>query len=74
MFDLSFYEMIKWALNVNEYSNDLKHKGKSARRIALEDVKYNDFMLLVLVLCMEDENTLINLSIYVEDFLEYFIK
>lgn len=74
MFDLSFYNLIKWALNLNKDSDDYKHKAKCAKSVCLQDVKYNRFMILVLELNLKNKNNLETLSIYVEDFLEYFMK
>ena len=69
MFDLSFYELIKWALNYEDNANEYLHKT-----ITYEIKKYVRFSLLVWRLTRKEDTNLSNISRYMDGYVEYFIK
>lgn len=73
MFDLSFYELIKWAWNFDAEQKDFFHKRTIARTITCEMNKYMRFSWFVLYLTRKEHNNFNNISEYMDGYFEYFL-
>ena len=74
MFDLSFYKLIKWALNLEGDTKELFHNITIARRRTNEMIKDFAFSLLVMRLTKKEDTNLSNIDRYMDNYFKYFMK
>ncbi len=72
MFDLSFYKLIKWRLNLEDDLKEQFHKKIIARTLTRDMFKYSGFSLLVMLLNINGNTNTSNFDRYIEDYYEYF--
>jgi hypothetical protein len=74
MFDLLFYELIKWALNFEDETKEYFHKRNIVRTRTKEMNSDIRFSLLVLRLTTKEDTNLSNIDMYMGGYYEYFMK
>ena len=73
MFDLSFYKLIKWVLNLEDDTNEYFQQKYTARTHTDEMFRDVRFSILVLGLTIKENTNISNLDRYMSDYFEYFM-